>query len=596
MPNFGAADAERKPSTDKELHMGPRQEQHPPRPAPSSYDRGRQHDPYFQQEHSNPASRSQSQTGAHSSRERQNDNYYGLGFGDAADPPSTTRQSQDQPSRQQSYDTNRPPSNASAQSIRQRNMAPSPGPSAPYGPPPPNGRPRGPPGPPLNVSRAMASNSARNSPMASPVDRRTPISATRPSNPDALPYNPLPEARRPNQTPVGGSHPPPIRQYTASPQGPQIAPPTPGPAAGPEQPVTQQELQQLRNRAHERPNDHATQLLLARKLVEASAVLVDPRADAKVKSKARERYATEACRIIKKLVAHGDAAAMFFLADKQTALGLPKDPKEAFTLYQSAAKLNHAQAAYRVAVCCELGQDDGGGTRRDPLKAVQWYQRAAQLGDPPAMYKLGMIQLKGLLGQPRDPGAALPWLEQAAARADAENPHALHELGLLFEGAASNVPPGVVPQDLGRARQMFLQAAELGYKFSQYRLGAAHEHGSLGCPVDARQSIVWYSKAAQQEEHQSELALAGWYLTGADGAIAQSDQEAYLWARKAAQAGLAKAEYAMGYFTEAGIGVPGDLEAAKRWYWKAACECLSISSGGQCTDDTIYSPKLSQGP
>lgn len=74
-----------------------------------------------------------------------------------------------------------------------------------------------------------------------------------------------------------------------------------------------------------------------------------------------------------------------------------------------------------------------------------------------------------------------------------------------------------------------------------------------------------------QEEHQSELGLSGWYLTGAEGVLQQNDTEAYLWARKAAQAGLAKAEYAMGYFTEVGIGAPADMEGAKRWYWKAAC-------------------------
>ena len=95
----------------------------------------------------------------------------------------------------------------------------------------------------------------------------------------------------------------------------------------------------------------------------------------------------------------------------------------------------------------------------------------------------------------------------------------------------------------------------------------------MKCPVDPRQSIAWYSKAAVQEEHQSELALSGWYLTGSEGVLQQSDTEAYLWARKAAQAGLAKAEYAMGYFTEVGIGAPANLEDAKRWYWRAACEC-----------------------
>ena len=124
------------------------------------------------------------------------------------------------------------------------------------------------------------------------------------------------------------------------------------------------------------------------------------------------------------------------------------------------------------------------------------------------------------------------------------------------------------------AAQLMQQAADLGYKFSQYRLGAAYEYGYMGLPIDARQSITWYSKAAQQEEHQSELALSGWYLTGAEGIMAQNDTEAYLWARKAANSGLAKAEYAMGYFTEVGIGCPAEIEGAKRWYWKAACELI----------------------
>ena len=133
-------------------------------------------------------------------------------------------------------------------------------------------------------------------------------------------------------------------------------------------------------------------------------------------------------------------------------------------------------------------------------------------------------------------------------------------------------------RDERHSAELFQRAAQLGYKFSQFRLGAAHEYGALGLPVDARQSIAWYSRAAAQEEHQSELALSGWYLTGSEGVVAQSDTEAYLWARKAASAGLAKAEYAMGYFTETGIGAPADLEAAKRWYWKAACEFLTMLS------------------
>ncbi|KAK1730052.1 uncharacterized protein BDZ83DRAFT_422079 [Colletotrichum acutatum] len=319
------------------------------------------------------------------------------------------------------------------------------------------------------------------------------------------------------------------------------------------------------------PNDQETAMRLAKRLVEAADVLAPNLADPKMKTRARERYLADANKILKKLSSAQNSEAMFFYADclGRGLFGLEPDNKEAFTLYQSAAKLGHAAAAYRTAVCCEIGHEEGGGTRKDPLKAIQWYKRAATLGDTPAMYKVGMILLKGLLGQPKNPREAVGWLKRAAERADAENPHALHELGLLYESAAPN---DAIIKDEAYAFQLFREAADLGYKFSQYRLGCAFEYGLMGCPVDPRQSIMWYSRAAQQGEHQSELSLSGWYLTGTDNVLQQSDTEAYLWARKAATAGLAKAEYAMGYFTEVGIGVPANMEDAKRWYWRAAAQ------------------------
>jgi len=338
-------------------------------------------------------------------------------------------------------------------------------------------------------------------------------------------------------------------------------------------PITAYDLNLLQQRVRNNPSDHAIALCYAKKLVEAASVLANEggRADAKATAKNRERYIFEAHKLLKSLVSAGYPGAMFYLADchGQGLLGLVPDPKEAFSLYLSGAKLHHAPSAYRVAVCCEVGQEEGGGTRRDPLKAIQWYKRAATYGDTAAMYKMGMILLKGLLGQPRNPREAISWLKRAAEKADEENPHALHELGLLYESAAPN---DAIIRDEAYAKSLFQQAAELGYKYSQFRLGTAYEYGSLGCPIDPRQSIAWYTRAAAQGEHQSELALSGWYLTGADGILQQSDTEAYLWARKAAFAGLAKAEYAMGYFSEVGIGAPTSLDDAKRWYWKAAGE------------------------
>ncbi|KAI4239196.1 MAG: hypothetical protein LQ349_000550 [Xanthoria aureola] len=414
----------------------------------------------------------------------------------------------------------------------------------------------------------------RHGPTASPVGSQ--------SQPDALPAHPAPVRAGLMSSPPANqpSRPPPVRQYsagvsshpqTSSSPKPQISRP-PRENSEPTA-VTHEALERLRQSTKRNPSDNQTQLLLAKKLAEAASVLADDggRADAKTTSRNRERFNSEAYKLVKRLIQNGYPEASFYLGDCYTrgSLGLQTDTKEAFGQYQSAAKAGHAQAAYRVAVCCEMGLEEGGGTKRDALKAMQWYQRAATLGDTPAMYKMGVIRLKGLLGQPKNASEALSWLQRAAKQADKENPHALHELALLYE--SPNSIEGL-KRDEQHAQQLFIEAANLGYKFSQFRLGCAFEYGLLGCPIDPRQSIAWYSKAAVQDEHQSELALSGWYLTGSEGVLAQSDTEAYLWARKAAQAGLAKAEYAMGYFTEVGIGAPANIEDAKRWYWRSASQ------------------------
>lgn len=403
------------------------------------------------------------------------------------------------------------------------------------------------------------------------------------SSGDNLPSHPAPvrPGHMPNSLVNLSDRPPPVRNYSGSTLGPSsasssVAPPpsvgpTPPPAKPVETPVTVEELEHLRAVIKQNPSDQASALRLAKRLVEAADILVPNIPDQRARSRSREQYLVDANKILKKLEKANNPDAMFFYADYlgRGLFGSEPDNAHAFSLYQSAAKLGHAAAAYRTAVCCEIGNDEGGGTRKDPLKAIQWYKRAATLGDTPAMYKVGMILLKGLLGQPVNPREAVSWLKRAAERADAENPHALHELALLYEDTSRN---DIVIPDQAYALQLFTQAANLGYKFSQFRLGWAYEFGLLGCRIDPAESIKWYSLAAQQEEHQSELALSGWYLTGSEGVMAPNDTEAYLWARKAAVAGLAKAEYAMGYYTQKGIGVAPNIEDAKRWYWRAAGE------------------------
>ncbi|KAI9631420.1 hypothetical protein KEM48_014395 [Puccinia striiformis f. sp. tritici PST-130] len=390
----------------------------------------------------------------------------------------------------------------------------------------------------------------------------------------------------PDQVYINIHHHPPSRAQT-------LMPPKTGPT------ISKASIDEYRNRIKNDPDPEA-HFNYAKFLIEAARKLASGGAagDDKAIKKYRDALLQESLKLIKKLATQGVglgkppyADAQFFLANclGNGSLTLQVDHEKAYNLYVQASKQNHPAATYRTAVCNELG----AGTRKDAQRAILFYRKASALGDTAGMYKLGMILLSGLLGQPKNPQEALLWLKRAAQQADEDNPHALHELAHddrstlhvnfnvnqhVFNGkhAAQHqaTPPAqisyLVQRDEGYARELYTQAAQLGYPASQNRLGACYEYGALNCPIDPRRSIGWYTKAAERGDAESELALSGWYLTGSDGVLKQSDSEAYLWARRAASKGLPKAEYAVGYYAEVGIGVKQDIEEAKRWYMRAA--------------------------
>ena len=448
--------------------------------------------------------------------------------------------------------------------MNQEHRAPSapPGQQAMRGMPPPDA-PRN--GPPFNQQQVG----------------RPPLQEHSRSDPDALPHHPVPfrPGLMEQQSVPQPPKPAPVRNYdnrsssSSHTRNVSVS----------DKPITKADLEQARLDHEASRASPRLALRYAKKLVEASHVLASEggRLDAKTTQRNREKYLNDAYKRVKDLVRNAYPEAQFYMAECYGSgeLGLEIDPKEAFALYQAAAKGGHAAASFRTAVSCEIGPEEGGGTRRDYPKAVQWYRRAAALGDVAAMFKLGIILLRGLLGVPRNVGEAVTWLKRAAERADIDNPHALHELATLHEptNADPHIRERIIP-DESYALSLFQQAADFGFRRSQFRLGQAYEYGSLGLEIDNRASIAWYTKAAAQGDHQAELALSGWYLTGAEGMLEQSDMEAYLWARKAAQSEppLAKAMFAMGYFTEQGIGCPKSLEEAKRWYGRAACKLLDF--------------------
>lgn len=240
----------------------------------------------------------------------------------------------------------------------------------------------------------------------------------------------------------------------------------------------------------------------------------------------------EARQILQKLADRSYPFAQYYLADGYSS-GLfskgKEDYERAFPLFVAASKHGHAEAGYRAALCYEFGW----GTRKDPLKAVQFYRQSASKNHPGAMLRLGKACLAGDMGLGNRYREGLKWLKRAAESADFQYNSAPYDLGLLHETGYGDD----VFQDESYAAQLYTQSADLGHAEANYRLGDAYEHGKLHCPRDPALSVHFYTGAAQRGHPVAMMALCAWYMIGAELVLDKDENEAYEWARKAAECG-----------------------------------------------------------
>ncbi|EJT70010.1 protoplast regeneration and killer toxin resistance, variant [Gaeumannomyces tritici R3-111a-1] len=272
----------------------------------------------------------------------------------------------------------------------------------------------------------------------------------------------------------------------------------------------------------------------------------------------------EAKNILQKLASSGYPFAQYYLADGY-ASGLFSKGKEdynaAFPLFVLAAKHGHAESGYRTGLCYEFGW----GCRKDPAKAVQFLRTAASKRHPGAMNRLGKACLSGDLGERRY-REGIKWLKLATEAADAIYNAAPYHLGCLYETGYGDD----IFLDESYAAELFTQAADLGHPEASFRMGDAYEHGRLNCPRDPALSVHFYTGAAERGHAGAMMGLCAWYMVGAEPILDKDEEEAYEWAHRAADLGNVKAQYAVGYFTEMGIGCRRDILEANVWYVKAA--------------------------
>lgn len=118
-----------------------------------------------------------------------------------------------------------------------------------------------------------------------------------------------------------------------------------------------------------------------------------------------------ALRLLKRAHKQGDHRAAYALGTwhlhGKDAI-VPKNLPKALPLLREAARADHAEAAFDLAVCYEKGT----GVRKSEKKAAMFYLKAALLGDEQAAYEVGRCYWHGL-GVKRDRPIAGAWLDHA---------------------------------------------------------------------------------------------------------------------------------------------------------------------------------------
>ncbi|RUO95343.1 hypothetical protein BC936DRAFT_144352 [Jimgerdemannia flammicorona] len=185
---------------------------------------------------------------------------------------------------------------------------------------------------------------------------------------------------------------------------------------------------------------------------------------------------------------------------------------------------------------------------------------------------MAMIYFFGDLGQTQNFRQALSLLARAAREANEECPHPSYVLGLIL---ASDYPKIDIPRehvipDDSEALRNIGRAAELGYTPALNKLGQYYEYGMAGLEPDPWKSLQYYEQAAERGDPEAMLSLSGWYMSGAEGCFEKNEPLAFKWCDKAAKKGMAKAEFALGYYYEVGIGVQSDVHRAIEHYNRAA--------------------------
>ena len=188
--------------------------------------------------------------------------------------------------------------------------------------------------------------------------------------------------------------------------------------------------------------------------------------------------------------------------------------------------------------------------------SLESLEKAAREGKPAAQADLGQYYLLA-----EEYGQALPWLQKAAKRGDAEG---LYGLGFCYETGYCGKDT-----DIKKAAKYYKKAARKNSPGGLYRT-ALFLHDGTAMKADPKKALEYMRRAAEKGNMDARLFLASAYFEGNTDGIKQDYKEAAKYWKMLAEADNARACFNLGYLYYYGYGVPQDYRRAFEWDLRAA--------------------------
>lgn len=218
----------------------------------------------------------------------------------------------------------------------------------------------------------------------------------------------------------------------------------------------------------------------------------------------------------------------------------------------STASGSFSEQEYSAATIDAIAERD----EADGERLARALERLGEAGDASAYEALGEIFTNGVFGVAADPARGCDYYAKVGdARADA-----LHNLATCYYYGNGR------KQDLAKAREIYLKAAEKGWRMSFCAYGNMLVRGEGG-PVEAAEGIRLCRMTAALGDADAQTDYGTYLLTGTG--IERDPVAARFMLEQAGAQGQRNAAFLLGQIHTKGDGTPADDKLASEWFARA---------------------------